>query len=111
MTRAVTVTIESQDTSNTFRSKYGWRLDWIELNIIYLCLKKNGWSRERTASELGVSIRTIRNRLTDLKTLGFEIKTMHTAREELARPRMVKRPRAKRGERPYKHSKYFGVEK
>ena len=37
------------------------------------CLKANGWNRLKTAQLLGMSVRTIANKIVDLRNQGYEI--------------------------------------
>jgi len=45
----------------------------IEAVMIILALKRNGWNRTHTAKALGVSLRTIRNKVKEYRELGLSI--------------------------------------
>lgn len=45
----------------------------LEYFHIYDCLKKNEFSRQLTAKELGISTRTLRNKISSMRVLDFYI--------------------------------------
>ena len=43
------------------------------LQIVYEVLRANGWTRSTTARELGLTERTIRNYIQEMKAFGWEV--------------------------------------
>src|SRR5688572_14105958 len=62
-----------QETVSTIKLKAGWDLTTIEEEIILACLKHNNWIRTYACDDLGMAIRTFRNRLNAMRRKGYEI--------------------------------------
>ncbi len=53
--------------------KRGKTIEDLEREVIMLCLTLNNQNRSHAAIELGIGVRTIRNKLTQYRRLGFKV--------------------------------------
>lgn len=52
---------------------FGWNYKEISLAIVHSCLEANNGNRSQTARDLGICIRSMRNKLQKMKKYGMEI--------------------------------------
>lgn len=57
----------------TISSLHGWELNSMIRGLLLACLKAHGWNRLQTSYALGVSVRSLRNFIEELKANGIDV--------------------------------------